>query len=315
MEAIYFATQAHSFRTPKTTDMIQHEAKEFVVRLEGKKRDEDIVQAIQYNSKGQKKVVFNEEQSTLFSNIIGNFFTVSIIPEDILLAKGSPSIRRKFLDATISQIDPHYFQALKDYKRILNQKNKYLKSVQSFDSLLETYNAQLCESGSVITHLRMLFLKELESTYTNSYRFISSEKEESELKYACSFSREDKLENIKQDFQNHLEKTKPQELIMKSCLSGPHRDDFDIYLDERPIKSFASQGQNRSMSLALKFASAKLLEERSGLNPILLLDDIFSELDSERRLKIAELISRDSQTFIATPDSVPLPFEGREIRL
>ncbi|MGL5973001.1 MAG: DNA replication/repair protein RecF, partial [Oscillospiraceae bacterium] len=253
------------------------------------KNDKTNTLEITYDNK--KNIIFNDIKKASFSNIENNLLSVVFSPIDLNIIKDGPDVRRKFLDNAIIQIKPSYSNILKDYKNIINQKNNLLKNFLNNDymlDLIDIYNKQLCKIGTFIHCTRQNFLKELNKYSKEYYQKISCNNETFNLDYISDiFSNED-FDNIQ--YNNHfidfyykvLTKSISEDIKFKISSKGIHRDDFNVKIKNLDAKKFASQGQQRSAVLVLKLAQCDIYKEISGFNPIVLLDDIMSELDSFR---------------------------------
>jgi len=265
---------------------------------------------VEYESKGRKQsmeaLIEKDRKKSFKKNgvplkslkeMLGNLFVVVFSPEDIKTAKESPSLRRAFLDGEISKIRPSYVDALKKYSEIINQKNAVLRKRETNDTqgVLRAYNVQLKEYIKIILKNRLAYVKKLNEYVGITHEMISGGVEEIDIKYSATIKND--------DIGEQLEKLIPKEIYDSTCSSGPHRDDIDIRINGRDIKTYASQGQLRTLMLAVKIACLRILGDSTGHTPILLLDDVFSELDDSRKRNLIKGI-RGIQTFITTADSV-----------
>ena len=248
--------------------------------------------------KGRVTKVNHLKQARL-SDYIGHMNVVLFAPEDLQLIKGAPSVRRKFIDIELGQIKPIYLSDLSNYNHILKQRNTYLKSSQKIDeTFLSVLDDQLVEYGCRVIKHRIKFIKDLEKFGQKTHLEISNKLEELSISYQSSvnFTGEDQLTN---SFKIALEKSRSRDLFKKNTGVGPHRDDIAFYINGMDA-SFGSQGQHRSLVLSIKLAEIELMESITNESPILLLDDVMSELDNTRQLKLLETISQSIQTFITT---------------
>lgn len=224
---------------------------------------------------------------------------VLFAPEDLQLVKGAPAIRRKFIDMELGQIKPIYLSDLSSYNHVLKQRNTYLKSANQIDeTFLSVLDDQLVDYGCRVMVHREEFIKKMESFGREKHFDISDQLEELSIRYQPSVNFTDK-KHLAESFYTALQKSRSRDLFKKNTGVGPHRDDM-IFLINGMDASFGSQGQHRSLVLSIKLAEIELMESITKESPILLLDDVMSELDNTRQLKLLETISQNIQTFITT---------------
>lgn len=222
--------------------------------------------------------------------------------------RGNPSDRRDWLDRAIAQIYPAYDDRLSKYDKIRIQKNNllkdYLKTGILNDTLLDVYNEQLVITGSNIIYLRKKFLKEIERIASEKHRIIS-ETEELKIDYDCSFlNGEYEPEEIVEAFKASLEERRVEEMRRGQSCVGPHRDDIIFYINGNEAVKFASQGQQRTIVLALKLSELDIITAKTGDEPVLLLDDVLAELDDIRQNYLLKSINENTQTIITSVDTV-----------
>ena len=224
---------------------------------------------------------------------------VLFAPEDLQLIKGAPALRRKFIDVELGQIKPIYLSDLSSYNHVLKQRNAYLKSTETVDkTFLSVLDHQLAEYGSRVIQHRIDFLKKLELYGNSKVQEISNQKETLTIQYLSSVNLTNSV-NLIDTFLTELENSRKRDLFKKNTGVGPHRDDIAFFLNDINAH-FGSQGQHRSLVLSLKLAEIELMKEMTREYPILLLDDVMSELDNSRQLKLLETITDTIQTFITT---------------
>ena len=224
---------------------------------------------------------------------------VLFAPEDLQLIKGSPSLRRKFIDIELGQIKPVYLSDLSNYNHILKQRNAYLKANDKVDeTFLTVLDEQLVDYGCRVIRHRLDFLQKLESFAQDKHWDISQNLEKLTVKYLSSIPLH-QIDNLEETYCSSLLSSRKRDLFKKNTGVGPHRDDIAFFINQMDA-NFGSQGQHRSLVLSLKLAEIKLIESITKETPILLLDDVMSELDNNRQLKLLETISQDIQTFITT---------------
>ena len=237
------------------------------------------------------------------ADISGMLQTVLFCPEDLMILKTGASQRRKLGDTALSQLRPNYEAALSEYNRILEHKNRILKDRYENPGLLEVlpeYNARLCQVGALLISYRARFFEGLAREAKTFHETFSGGREEFRLQYHTVSTVTDPFAPVGQlegQLRDHLESHYRAELESAQCLTGPHKDDFDITLNEMSIKSFGSQGQVRTATISLKLAQRELMKKESGELPVLLLDDVLSELDAGRQDFVLNQIT-EGQVFI-----------------
>ncbi len=296
LDAIYHLSFGKSYFNPVSSQNIKHNADFFVIDgLYNKdERDEKIIVALK---KGQKKTLKrNGKLYNRFSDHIGFLPLVIISPADRDLITEGSDTRRKFIDGVISQGDKVYLNDLIKYNKVISQRNallKYFALNATFNAdTLEIYNHQLTELGSNIFEKRDAFLKEFIPIFKERYKVISNNNEEVNLIY--------KSDLFKDSLNNLLVKTLKKDRALQFTSVGVHKDDLSFEIEQYSIKKFGSQGQQKSFLIALKLAQFDFIKSHSGVNPILLLDDIFDKLDEQRVVQIITLVENENfgQLFI-----------------
>ena len=220
------------------------------------------------------------------------------------MIKEGPNERRKFIDGALCQIKSNYRTLLKNYSRTLVQRNSLLRNAESVDvvaPMLEVWDVNLANLGAKIIYQRIMYLKAIKPYLKSIFEGISGGKEDIELVYIGADTYTDDVNDIEQRLYNKIKSHRKIDVLNHTTTKGPHRDDIEIMINGRSVKSFGSQGQQRSSVLALKLAEASLLREMTGENPIALLDDVMSELDEKRQDYILNHI-KDLQVFITCCD-------------
>ena len=298
LESIYFLALTRSHRTKTDKNLIQFEEEQLQVSGLLQKKTATIPLEIDLTQKGRITKVNHLKQARL-SDYIGHMNVVLFAPEDLQLVKGAPAIRRKFIDMELGQIKPIYLSDLSSYNHILKQRNTYLKTTQNIDeTFLSVLDDQLVEYGCRVMIHRADFIQKMDFFGQKKHFDISDQLEELSIRYQPSVNFVDK-EHLTDSFYRALQKSRSRDLFKKNTGVGPHRDDM-IFLINGIEASFGSQGQHRSLVLSIKLAEIELMESITKESPILLLDDVMSELDNNRQLKLLETISHNIQTFITT---------------
>jgi DNA replication and repair protein RecF len=288
LESIFLLTGAKSFRGGQDAALIMEGRGRAALSSEffcGGRR-----QAIKLDiSEKGRTASLNGGSRVNAASLAGRFCCVVFSPEHLSLVKGSPGTRRRFIDTALCQISPVYIGIIKAYNRVAAQRNSLLKDaarVAAALDMLEIYDAQFIASAMAVTEYRARFVSELLPLAERGYAAISNSREGLDFCYApslfpsCSGG---SLEAEAEEGRRILAELRAEELRAGHGLAGPHRDDLPITLDGRDARAYASQGQQRSLVLALKLAEAALMEERMGERPVLLLDDVLSELDAKRQ--------------------------------
>lgn len=325
LEAIHMITQGYSQRTRKVSDLLRWEQDLMMLRAEGSLKGIDKKVALSLDKRGQKDVRVDGGNYKLFSKLLGSFATLSIGPSDIAIIQEGPAERRKYLDSLGCQFSSSYMESLKQFNQILKQRNAFLKNGhQVSDDLWESISQTYLKYAVELILRRLKLVQGITSEILNSYEKISSGAEELSFEYHVNIGMhlshellsqtdvQELKEEIQALFWQKLCERKTREKDLKMSLYGPHKDDLVFHLKHKSLREFGSQGQQRSTALALKLAASQLLEDEFQAPPILLLDDIFSELDSNRRKALSERILSSQQVFVATPEIGDLPFETHQ---
>jgi DNA replication and repair protein RecF len=310
LESLHFLCLAHSPRTRKDRDLIAWGEESFVIRGEGQVGEKPHVQSVEYRE-GGCRVKSGGTETRRLGDLLGRFLLVSFNPEDMDILRSGPLERRRFLDVLLCQRDPSSLDVLRRFRHALRQRNAALRLPHlgpDEEALLAAYDNTLVEAGVALTLRRLELVEKLSPKAKEFYREIGRGEEKLHLEMTRSLGRENDPVEMRQNFLQKLRENRVQDRENGATSIGPHRDDLLAFLAGKSVRDFASQGQKRSVALALKLASARLLEEASGLAPILLLDDVFAELDPNRRAAFGSLIAGKGQVFIATPRREDLPF-------
>ncbi len=294
LEAIYYCAFSKSHRTSKDRDLINWNSDSaYINLLVGKDRlDKNI--DINILKDGKKAIKINKIKVSKIGELFGTFNVVMFSPEDLKIIKDSPGIRRKFIDMELCQLNSKYYYNLVQYNKILNERNVILKNRNIDKEILDIYDIQLADYGYHIVMDRINYINKLNFYGKDVHRDISSGKENIEFRYISTIK---DLENIKSNFYEALKKNRKKDIEKGITSIGPHRDDFIVLINDIDTKSFGSQGQQRSAVLTMKFSSLKIIKEITSEYPVLLLDDVLSELDFNRKRYILSTIG-EIQTII-----------------
>ena len=292
LEAAYLSGTTKSHRGSKDKEMIAFDAQEAHIRTIVEKNQKEYQIDMHLKKRGSKGVAINKIPIKKASELFGVLNMVLFSPEDLHLIKNGPAERRRFLDIELCQLDKLYLSDLTKYNKILNQRNKLLKDIVYKPELVETlpvWDMQLIETGRRLIQRRRKFIEELNQIIFQIHFNISGEKEHLILKY------EPNIDEI--FFEDELLKAKQKDLKLCQTTVGPHRDDMLFAIDGIDIRKYGSQGQQRTSALSLKLAEIEIVKQIIHNTPILLLDDVLSELDNSRQNYLLNSIT-DIQTII-----------------
>ncbi len=305
LESIYVLSLSKSNRDGYDSDMIKFEKES--LSLEGKIIDNDLIKKLRVDITPNKKRVFiNNKEIHKIKDYISNFCVISFVPTDLDIIKGSPSVRRNLLNIDISQLYNNYITYLNEYNKIIKIRNDYLKKLyingNSDFRYLDAINEKMIEKADKIYEYRFAFIEEINKSISDIYKKITgldglTIKYENTLGLDCY----DK-DKVRDTYLKKLKKHLNQEMMQGMTLVGPHRDDFTFYLNDVDMKVYSSQGQQRMAIIAFKISELSYYKKIIGSYPVLLLDDIFSEIDIKKRNKIINFLKKDIQTIITTTD-------------
>ena len=294
LEGIYYCAFARSHRTSKDRELINWNSDNALLSVTvGRERLDKRID-ISILKDGKKAIQINKIKIKKIGELFGNFNVVMFSPEDLKIIKDSPGVRRKFIDMELCQLNPKYYYNLVQYNKVLNERNSILRNRNINKDILDVYDMQLVEFGYNIIIYRLEYIKKLNKYSEKIHSDITSGKEKIEFRYTSTIK---DLENIKENFQSLLEKNRIRDCERGITSIGPHRDDFIVLINDIDTKSYGSQGQQRTAVLTIKFSSLKIIKELTGEHPVLLLDDVLSELDFSRKRYILSTIG-DIQTII-----------------
>lgn len=296
LESIFFLSCVKSFHAKNERELILFGESQARIEADVVTRERDLSLRIDLSLNAKRKIYENGILQKKLLDYVGTVQTVLFSPDDLYLIKEGPAIRRRFLNIAISQLKPNYIQALAEYNRIIEHKNKILKNEELSGrcDLLDVFNEKLATSGALIIKYRSDFINELLYFASKIHNEMSGGRENLSLRYVTDRYIEDlsqPAEQISKALLRHLNDRKGAELDAQSCLVGAHKDDIEILIDEKPAKFFASQGQIRTAVLSIKMAERDVFYKIGGELPILLLDDVLSELDENRQGYLLNKIS------------------------
>ena len=306
LESIYVLAMTRSHRTNNDRELIEFgkdaaQIKGTVQRELGSlKLELDI-------GKHGKKAKDNHLEKARLSEYLGQLNVILFAPEDLALVKGAPTVRRRFIDMEFGQVSPKYLHDLTQYRDILKQRNRYLKQLQSHEAqdqlYLEVLSEQLAAVGGAIISQRVKFLSELEGYAQELHQSITQGRENLTFEYSSAVKDASALTEVElsEALMDLYRQNQSKEIFQGTTLYGPHRDDVRFLINHKNVQTYGSQGQQRTTALSVKLAEIDLMKNQTGEYPILLLDDVLSELDGARQTHLLKTIQDKVQTFLTTP--------------
>ena len=292
LEAIYVSATTKSHKGSKDKEIVNFNKEEAHIRTYLFKDEEDIRVDMHLRKNKSKGIAIDGQKIKKAADLLGLLNVVFFSPEDLGIIKNGPSERRRFADMELCQLDNFYLYNLNNYNKIINQRNKLLKDMYFNPGLKETLNiwdSQLVSFGSKIIERRMQFANQISEIIYDIHKKLSGGKEELVIKYEPDVSID--------DFEKSMRMNQEKDIKLKQTTTGPHRDDFSFIVNGIDIRKYGSQGQQRTAALSLKLSEIELVKKISKDTPVLLLDDVLSELDSNRQNYLLNSIS-DIQTLI-----------------
>lgn len=308
LEAIYFLALTRSHRTNSDRELIGFGGKYTNMLGHVQKSQVESTLRVLITHKG-KKVWINRVEQPKLSKYVGQLNAILFSPEDLELIKGAPALRRRFMDQEFGQVNPEYLYFASKYRQVLLQKNNYLKQLAKGKAkdqvFLDVLSDQLAGIAAEVISRRFKFLTYLSHYASDAYAHISLGGEKLTIAYHPSVSdiaADDTTEEMYQKILASFARNKQTEIRKGTTTSGPHRDDIEFKLDGKNAHLYASQGQQRSIALSVKLAEIQLIHQLTDEYPLLLLDDVMSELDHSRQSALLNYIHGKTQTFITTTD-------------
>lgn len=321
LEALVYLASGSGFRTRKEAELIAFGADfaDVCATVDAYGREAEL-RAILFSGRKKRQLSVNGVKKRTFSEFSGNLTTVLFCPVDLMILKEGASARRRLLDAALCQISPAYDSALAEYTRVLEHKSRILKD--RFDNpalteLLPEFNERLCRVGATVIRKRAEQIAKLSAYAPGFHREFSGDREDLTLEYRTVSTVTDPAadeQTLYAQLREHLERHWQAELDSCQCLTGPHKDDFEAALNGVSLKSFGSQGQTRTAAISLKLAEREILREATGEEPVLLLDDVLSELDGRRQDFVLNRIG-GGQVFITCCETDRLTDLGKTYRV
>ena len=288
LEAIYLSCVGRGWRTSRDNEMVQFGAESALVQVTAAKRFGSVEIAIQLGLGLKKSISINRVPIAKVAELMGQINCIFFSPDELKLVKETPADRRRFMNIDISQIDKSYFYALTRYNKILQQRNAYLKN-NGDPRELDIWDMQLVKQGTVLIQKRQEFIAQLTPYVVAKHRALTGGQETITLTYETST-----------DLARDLAAARERDLRLRTTTVGPHRDDLAILINDKDVRIYGSQGQQRTVALSIKLAEMDLFTALTGETPILLLDDVFSELDSSRQERLLTTIAKSQVVITAT---------------
>lgn len=305
LEAILYLSTTRSHRTKDDQDLIRKGSDAFFMKgmILKENRKEDI--RITVNEKGKNLFIYGNPINKV-SDFIGEFNAVMFCPDDMMLFNASPRVRRRFVDMELSKVSKKYTITLTKAQKLLKERNSYLKQDNVDDTFLEVVTDQLIDASVIVMKQRFFFLKKLLAKCQNFYEKLTQDDTMLDIEYISCVEFDENEEELKKRLKNRYQKSLQRDKFTKQTTHGIHKEDFIFKLNDQDLNSFASQGQKRSVLLAMKIGMVYMIEEIIHEYPVLLLDDVFSELDETRKMKLLTFLPESVQIFITTTDQLEL---------
>ena len=312
IESIFCLALGKSYRTKSDSECIMFGETATAMSCVVNKNNKNLDIMLGINNKGKSAKIAGLKKTKL-TDFVGELNVVLFSPEDLQIVKGSPALRREFINREFYQFSRVYHKYYLMYQHLLKQRNSYLKDMRKNPkdemslAYLETITSQLAKVAIYITKERVSFVHEISALIYHNMLNISNGQETLKIKYKSSVLESLNIADVNDtDFTEEnlvkvMMKKSFDDIMRGSTKIGPHQDDLEFYINDLDAKMYASQGQQRSIVLSLKLAEINYLKSKTGTYPVLLLDDVLSELDKNRQLKLLDAINENVQTFITTP--------------
>jgi DNA replication and repair protein RecF len=308
LEALFLCSAARSHRVSSDREMVMSGKKMASVKASFFRSDGKHTVDITLIADKGKRILFDDKPVSRLSQFVGQLSCVMFSPDDMRMVKDGPDLRRRFMDIALCQVRPAYLSALQHYNRALTQRNTLLRTARyetHFDESLTVWDAQLVAAGETIIQTRKEFISKLAPLAAQTYEEICGGGETLTIEYAPSVLPQDNLSEV-------LKQGRETDLRRAMTTRGPHRDELHFEISGRPARVYASQGQQRTAALALKIAELHYLSDEQKQMPVLLLDDVFSELDSNRKRLLLPVVAK-GQCVITCTEAEALPLKKEDV--
>jgi|TARA_B100002003_G_scaffold67143_1_gene62472 DNA replication and repair protein RecF len=315
LESISVLSETKSFLGSQEIDLVNwgEEYTRVKAKLKNDQSEISLIEVVSQIAPRKQKACFINDVKLQLSDAVGHLPTVAFLPQDLELFAGSPQVRRKFLDSLLSQVSPEYSKALSQYTKILKQRNSLLRKIAEGVAKrgdLKQWDQMLSDAGSILILKRLELIEVFQCTLLQEFNTLGEEWSSAELKYKRKGSARTE-DDLACELQDLLEHYQERDIMLQSTTVGPHRDDWFVEADGRELTTFASRGQQRAAVLALIFLKVSFLEIRRGEKPVVLLDDVFSELDDNHQRALLKCF--DDYQVIISATHVPTELEGAKV--
>ena len=307
LEAIYVIALARSWRAGRDSELVRWESDQARVLAEvGREEQNDISVEVILGRSEKKQVLINTIRQTRLADLMGQVNVLLIEPHDVDIVRGEPSHRRRFMNLEISQVQPLYCHLLVNYRKVLEQRNRLLKDLQTRggrDGVMDVLNEQLVNYGSKILDRRLSFVARIAGLARDIHSRIAEGSETVETKYhsRTNLDGADAVDQLAERLRSRLEEVRDEEIRRGITLVGPQRDDLIFTVNGVDARTYGSQGQQRTIALSLRLAELELMNETANEPPIILLDDVMTDLDEGRRKQVFDMTRGRCQIFVTAP--------------
>lgn len=311
LEAIFLCIAGRSFRTSQINDLIRYEQPHFYVETRFTKNSVEQRIRVTYGA-GERRILYNNTLCQSASALLGVIPGVAMTSEDIALVRGMPQTRRHFLDLQIAQTDPLYLHHLTRYQRAMRQRNQLLRQQSAVS--IESWESEMANSASYIAKTRARAVQELLQYGQQRYNRLSANRERLGLSYKSQAPVHSDSEEIKQYYLRQYRDLRRREMQLGVTLTGPHRDDFSLTIDNKESRSFSSEGQQRCVVTALRLAERDRIHHVGGIPPLMIIDDVGISLDPVRSEMLFEQLSEMEQVFLSSASDLTRFFRSEQVR-
>ena len=300
LEALYMTSFGRSFRHVRDAEMIRIGSKQAGIRADAVRNRLDMKIEIRLMKNG-KSIRVDDVNLRKTSQLLSNVHVVMFSPDDLRIVKDEPAKRRKFIDREICQVSPVYYSELSGYNRTLQQRNAVLRSEKPDGGILDIWDEELAKYGAAVMLRRKRFIREMSEMSAEIHRDLTDGREKFSAVYAPSVPLAEDLKEQREQLAEILRENRRSDLERRTTCRGPHRDDLGMYIDDLEVRRYGSQGQQRTAALSMKLAEIGMIRMETGDEPVLLLDDVLSELDQVRQRQLMSSF-RDTQIFITSTE-------------
>lgn len=307
LEAVQLCCTGRSHRTVRDAELVKQGRATAIVEAEVDRPDGDHQVRLVFSAEERRRIAINGKAAAKSGELMGHMLGVLFSPEDLRMVKDGPAERRRFVDMELSQLRPSYYYALQRYNRAMTQRGNLLREGFGRDigSMLDLFDEQMAEIGAQIMLARESFLEVLAGHASEAYREVSDGAEELSVRYKRSVAAQGDEQALRQAILEALFAARETDIRRGTTSKGPHRDDVELQLGNMDVRTYGSQGQQRTTALAMKLSELRVMHDISGEWPVLMLDDVMSELDPNRRRKLLEHLP-GVQTIVTCTDAEDL---------